>query len=64
MKTSNEEEQLFNIMDAYGFEDYQILMDEWIKVADGFLLVFAINDKESFYALEYKYKRIKKKKYP
>ncbi len=31
-------------------------MDEWIKAADGFLLLFAINDKESFTALKGKLK--------
>ena len=45
-------------MDTAGEEDYQTMVDEWIKAAEGFLLLFAINDKESFKALEDKYKRI------
>ena len=36
------------------------MMDEWIKSANGFLLLFAINDKESFSALKAKMDRIKK----
>ena len=36
------------------------MIDEWIKTADGFLLLFAINDKESFEVLKGKIKRIKK----
>ena len=36
------------------------MIDEWIKVANGFLLVFAINDKESFDALKSKKARINK----
>ena len=34
----------------------------WINYAEGFLLVFAINDKESFNALKGKYDRIMKVK--
>jgi len=47
-------------LDTAGEEDYQTMVDEWIKAAEGFLLLFAINDKESFKALEDKYKRIEK----
>ena len=36
------------------------MIDEWIKTADGFLLLFAINDKDSFEALKAKLIRIKK----
>ena len=36
------------------------MVDEWIKAANGFLLLFAINDKESFEALKIKIDRIKK----
>ena len=36
------------------------MIDEWIKTANGFLLLFAINDKESFSALKVKMDRIKK----
>ena len=50
-------------MDTAGEEDYQTMVDEWIKAAEGFLLLFAINDKESFKALEDKYKRIEKQLY-
>ena len=47
-------------MDTAEEEDYQIMLDEWIKVADGFLLVFAINDIESFKVLKDDYNRIVK----
>ena len=43
-------------------EDYQNMLDQWIDVADGFLLVFAINDKDTFNVLDEKYKRISKHK--
>ena len=36
------------------------MIDEWIKTANGFLLLFAINDKESFDSLKLKISRIKK----
>ena len=38
------------------------MQDEWIKSANGFLLLFAINDKESFEAMKEKVNRIKKNK--
>ena len=38
------------------------MIDEWIKLANGFLLLFAINDKESFEAMKEKVNRIKKNK--
>ena len=38
------------------------MLDQWIDVADGFLLVFAINDKDTFNVLDEKYKRIEKHK--
>ena len=50
------------ILDTAGEEDYQNLLDMWINYAEGFLLVFAINDKESFNALKGKYDRIMKVK--
>ena len=52
--TNKGEEREFKILDTAGEEDYQTMMDEWIKKADGFLLLFAINDKETFDALKEK----------
>ena len=49
-----------NILDTAGEDDYQSLLDQWIETADGFLLVYSIDDKETFEVLEDKYKRIKK----
>ena len=36
------------------------MLDQWITLASGFILVFAINDLETFQALESKVKRIEK----
>ena len=47
-------------MDTAGEEDYQNMLDQWISLASGFLLVFAINDPETFEALKSKVKRIEK----
>ena len=43
-------EHLYNIeiLDTAGEDDYQNMMDMWINFGEGFLLVFALNDKESF----------------
>ena len=44
------ENQLYNIeiLDTAGEDDYQNMMDMWINFGEGFLLVFEINNKESF----------------
>ena len=60
IQTAKGEDRNFKILDTAGEEDYQTMMDEWIKTADGFLLMFAINDKESFDGLKEKIVRIKK----
>jgi small GTP-binding protein len=41
-----------DILDTAGQDDYQSLLDNWINFAQGFLLVFALNDKESLVKLE------------
>ena len=51
------------ILDTAGEEDYQNMMDMWISFGDGFLLVFAINDRESFDLLKVKYQRVLKGKH-
>ncbi len=59
--------RLVEILDTAGQEDYQNMMDMWISFGDGFLLVFAIDDKESFDSIKTKHERVlkgKKKKPP
>ena len=51
------------ILDTAGEEDYQNMMDMWISFGEGFLLVFAINDKESFTLLRGKHDRVLKGKH-
>ena len=50
------------ILDTAGEEDYQNMMDMCINFGEGFLLVFAINDTESFKVLAKKRERILKTK--
>ena len=50
----------FKILDTAGEEDYQNMLDQWIASADGFLLVFAINDLGTFDSLQSKVRRIQK----
>ena len=52
-------EQKFKILDSAGEDDYQAMIDEWIKWGDGFLIVFSVDDKEGFETLKNKYNRIK-----
>ena len=58
--TAKGDSRHFKIIDTAGEDDYQTMIDEWIKTADGFLLIFAINDKDSFDALKGRIIRIKK----
>jgi small GTP-binding protein len=46
------------ILDTAGQDDYQSMLDSWINFADGFILVYAVNDQESFDNLKSKYERI------
>ncbi len=49
-------------MDTAGQDDYQTMLDSWISYADGFLLIYSIDDKESIEAVKGKYERIIKNK--
>ena len=49
-------------MDTAGQDDYQAMLDSWINFADGFILVYAINDEESFENMKTKYERIVRNK--
>jgi GTPase KRas protein len=46
------------ILDTAGQDDYQSMLDTWIISADGFILVYSINDKESFEDIKVRYERI------
>ena len=61
--TLDNKNYLVEILDTAGEDDYQKMMDMWITFGEGFLLVFAINDKESFELLEKKRERIIKGKH-
>jgi small GTP-binding protein len=50
----------FKILDTAGEEDYQNLLDEWISSASAFILMYAINDRETFESLKAKVRRIEK----
>ena len=59
LKLKSREEKEFQILDTAGEEDYQDMLDSWISQASGFILVFAINDLESFNSLNLVITRIK-----
>ena len=59
LKTKSGEEKEIQILDTAGEEDYQDMLDKWISQASGFILVFAINDLETFNSLKRVIKRIK-----
>merc|ERR1712151_413470 len=50
------------ILDTAGQDDYQSLMNYWINFGQAFVLVYAINDKESFTGIEEKREKILKMK--
>ena len=60
MEGKNGENTEIKIWDTSGEEDYQNMLDQWITSANGFLLVFAINDLETLQALNSKVERIEK----
>ena len=59
-ETINGKEILLGLVDTAGEEDYQNMLDKWIEEGDSFMLIYAINDKQSFLALDSKVQRIKK----
>jgi len=61
-KTENGEERDFKIIDIAGEETNQNLMDEWICNSQGFILVFAINEENSFENIKFYIEKIKKNK--
>lgn len=50
------------ILDTAGQDDYQSLLNYWIQFGQAFVLVYAINDRESFTILEDKRDKILKMK--
>ena len=50
------------ILDVAGEEDYQSLMANWISFGEAFMLVYAINNRESFESLIEKREKILKMK--
>ena len=60
LKTKSGEVKEFTILDTAGEEDYQVGINSWIAQAKGFILVFAINDTETFNYLKKIYEQIKK----
>jgi small GTP-binding protein len=56
----NSEGKEFKILDTGGDENCQNMLDQWINTASGFILVFSINDIETFEDLKNKIKRIEK----
>ena len=52
----------FEILDTAGQDDYQTMLDTWINSSDGFILVYSIDNKESFQAVKVRYERILKLK--
>ena len=51
-----------DILDTAGQDDYQTMLDTWINSADGFILVYSIDNKDSFEAIKTRYERILKLK--
>ena len=58
----NDHDCQLEILDTAGQDDYQTMLDTWINASEGFLLVYSIDNKDSFEALKIKYDRIKQLK--
>ena len=50
------------ILDTAGQDDYQTMLDTWINSADGFLLVYSIDNRDSFESTKTRFDRILKLK--
>ena len=50
------------ILDTAGQDDYQTMLDTWINSVEGFILVYSIDNKESFESTKTRYERILKLK--
>ena len=46
------------ILDTAGQDDYQTMLDTWIEYANCFLLVYSIDEMDSFKQIKHKYDRI------
>ena len=57
-----EEDCMFEITDTGGLDEYLSSLDIWINNSDGFLLVYSINDKDSFDGIKMRYEKILKYK--
>ncbi len=62
IKTEKGEERDFKIVDTPGEETDQNLLDEWICNSNCIILVYAINEENSFEGLKEYYERIKQNK--
>ena len=60
LKIKSGETKEFQILDTAGEEDYQNMLNSWINSAIGFILVFAVNDSDSFEYLKTIREKIKK----
>lgn len=60
--TIDEHNCRLEILDTAGQDDYQSMLDTWINFAEGFVLVYSIDDRESFESLKEKYDRVVKNK--
>ena len=58
------EGKLYNLelLDTAGSEEYYSLMDMWVSLGDSFMLVFAVDDKESFETTKKRREKIIKQK--
>ena len=57
-----EEDCVLEITDTGGLDEYLSSLDIWINNSDGFLLVYSINDKDSFDGIKMRYDKILKYK--
>jgi small GTP-binding protein len=49
---------LLEILDTAGQDDYQSMLDTWINFGSGFLLVYSIDDLESYEEVKKKYEKV------
>ena len=61
IRISKDQSKEFKILDTAGKKEYQNNIDHWIDSADGFILVFSIEESNSFESIKELYEKIKQR---
>ena len=55
---------MLDVLDTAGQEEYSAMRDQYMRTGDGFLIVFAVDNRDSFENVENFYTQIMRVRYP